>query len=146
MLRDLWIDPSQKCRGLLSVLYAGETPIEYHYGMLENDILHYWFPTYETTHQQYSPGTAIFLEIAKLAPVMSIGTIDLGIGDHPYKHKFADTIISLPMGCISHYPLRFVKEKVRLAISENARKLPGKAMLKKIVRGAWPSFGKELFQ
>ena len=146
MLYRLWEDPSESCRGLLSALYAGDTLVAVHYGMMENGILHYWFPTYYRKYHQFSPGTAIFLEIARQAHTLGIKKIDLGYGEQPYKHKFSNTITEMPFGCVSCCDLTFVRERLRHAFAQGAKRIPGKPMLKKIIRSVWPSMGQGAFQ
>ncbi len=146
MLRELWFDPKQSCRGLLSVLYAGDTLVAAHYGMLEGGILHYWFPAYESRFHQYSPGTAMFLEIALQAPSIGIRKIDLGYGEQPYKHKFVDTLTQMPYGAVSNCRLSMLRERMRLMLSSSAKRIPGKPLLKRIVRRAWPNFGAQPFR
>lgn len=146
MLYRLWEEPGESCRGLLSALYAGDTIVSLHYGILEGGILHYWFPTYDRQYQQYSPGTAIFLEIARQASSLGIQKIDLGYGEQPYKHKFADTITQVPFGCISSSRLSLLRERMRLAWTRGLKRMPGKPLLKKMVRGIWPSMGGGAFR
>ena len=141
MLRTLWTENENSCRGLLSVLYAGDTMIAAHYGMLEGSLLHYWFPVYDPQYHLYSPGTAMFLEIANLAPSLGIKKIDLGYGDQPYKHKFVDTITEMPYGCVTSCPLTYFKERSRRTIAARVKQIPGKPLLKRVLRGIWPSFG-----
>jgi len=141
MLYRLWEEPTESCRGLLSTLYAGDTIVSLHYGIMEGDILHYWFPTYDRQYHQYSPGTAIFLEIARQASSLGIRKIDFGYGDQPYKYKFADTITQVPFGCISSCRLSLMRERMHLALTSGLKRMPGKPLLKKIVRGLWPSMG-----
>jgi CelD/BcsL family acetyltransferase involved in cellulose biosynthesis len=146
MMHQLWDDQAQPCRGLLSALYAGDTLVALHYGMIENGILHYWFPTYLREHHQYSPGTAIFLEIANQAPSLGIDKIDLGYGEQPYKHKFADTITQMPFGLVSCNKICFMKERLRLACAKQVKRIPGKPMLKRLVRSIWPKLGHAAFE
>jgi CelD/BcsL family acetyltransferase involved in cellulose biosynthesis len=141
MLHTLWAEKENRCRGLLSVLYAGDTIIAAHYGMLEDDWLHYWFPVYDPKYQQYSPGTAMFLEIAKAATAAGIKKIDLGYGEQAYKHKFVDTITEMPYGCITSCRLTYFKEQSRRVIAARVKQIPGKPLLKRMLRGIWPSFG-----
>ena len=146
MLRTLWAENSESCRGLLSVLYAGDTMVAAHYGMVEHGILHYWFPVYEETYHQYSPGTAMFLEIAKQSPSLGIKKIDMGYGEQPYKHKFVDTITEMPFGCVCICPFHRLRERSVRFLASSTKRIPGKAVLKKVVRGLWPQFGSNFYQ
>ncbi len=145
MLRTLWQDRNQACRGLLSVLYAGDTMVAAHYGLLERGILHYWFPVFDPAYHQYSPGTAIFLEIANQADRLGIKKIDLGYGDQPYKHKFVDTITHAPYGCVSTCKLRLLRERARFWLGTSVKHLPAKPMLKRITRRLWTGLGQQAY-
>ena len=142
MLRTLWREKQNACRGLLSVLYAGDELVAAHFGMIEGSLLHYWFPTYEPEYHAYSPGTAMFLEISKQAPGLGVKKIDLGCGEQAYKHKFVDTITEMPFGCIASSPITYYTERSRLAVNFGLKRLPGKPTLKRVLRRCWPSFGK----
>lgn len=146
MLRTLWEETHEPCRGLLSVLYAGDTMVAAHYGMIEDDWLHYWFPVYDTKYHVYSPGTAMFLEIARQAQARGVKKIDLGYGDQPYKHKFVDIITQMPYGCATACPITRVRERMRLSMLAGAKRLPGKPLLKRLVRSVWPKFGRAQFE
>jgi CelD/BcsL family acetyltransferase involved in cellulose biosynthesis len=146
MLRTLWEENHEPCRGLLSVLYAGDTMVAAHYGMIEDDWLHYWFPVYDPKYHVYSPGTAMFLEIARQAQARGVKKIDLGYGEQPYKHKFVDTITQMPYGCATWCPITRVRERTRLSMIAGAKRLPGKPLLKRLVRSVWPKFGRAQFE
>jgi CelD/BcsL family acetyltransferase involved in cellulose biosynthesis len=146
MLRTLWESDSENCRGLLSVLYAGDKLVAAHYGMLEGKILHYWFPVYDPAYHQYSPGTAIFLEIARQADTLGIKKIDLGYGAQPYKYKFVDTITEMPFGCVSNCKLTLLRERAKVLWTAGIKRVPGKPLLKKIVRSLWPQLGQDSYQ
>jgi CelD/BcsL family acetyltransferase involved in cellulose biosynthesis len=141
MLHTLWQEKQHRCRGLLSVLYAGDRIVAAHFGMLEGTLLHYWFPTYDPEYNAYSPGTAMFLEIAKEAPKIGVKKIDLGCGEQAYKHKFVDTITEMPHGCVTTNSLTYLKEASRQKLAKGIKQIPGKPMLKRILREVWPSFG-----
>ncbi len=49
--------------------------------MIEGDLIHYWFPVYDTTYSYGSPGTILFLEIAKQAVDHGVKSIDFGYGE-----------------------------------------------------------------
>ncbi len=146
MLRTLWAENMESCRGLLSVLYAGDTLVAAHYGMIEHDLLHYWFPVYDEAYHQYSPGTAMFLEIAKLSQSLGIKKIDMGYGEQSYKHKFVDTITQMPFGYVSTCKWSRMRERSKLFLASNSKRLPGKTIIKKVVRGLWPTIGNRSYQ
>ncbi len=145
MLNELW-QHRDGCRGLLSALYAGDTLIASHFGLLDRGILHYWFPTYDHSRGDCSPGTAMFLEMAKQSPEHGIQKIDLGYGDHSFKHKIADTISEVPHGIITSSRIRFGVAAASCRLQNLVRSLPGKQSIKRTIRWARPSIDKHLFE
>ncbi len=146
MMRDLWEDRTSACRGLLSCLYAGDTLVAVHYGMIEGDWLHYWFPTYEPCYHQYSPGTALFLEIARRSEQLGVSKIDMGYGEQGYKIKLTDTITEMPYGYFHRSRLRRGLKKSKLLACAALKQIPFKETAKKIVRSVWPGFGQAKYQ
>ena len=145
MLNDLW-QFRDGCRGLLSALYAGDTLVASHFGLLDGEILHYWFPTYDHQYREASPGTAMFLEMATQAPQLGIRKIDLGYGDHDFKHKIADTVTEVPYGLVTTSRLRFHAETVSSRAQQWVRSLPGKQKIKRMIRWVSPSIDRHLFE
>ncbi len=55
LLRDLWSQRSNACRGVLNALCTqAYTLVAAHFGLREGKWLHYWFPTYDPEFHQYS--------------------------------------------------------------------------------------------
>lgn len=127
------------CRGLLSVLYAGDTLVAGHYGMIEGSMMHYWFPVYDFQFQQYSPGTALFLAIADEATKLGIKKIDFGYGEQPYKIKLTDTISELPYGRVDCSTVRWWGHRCATWLNDCRSSLPFKECLKPIVRRIYPN-------
>jgi CelD/BcsL family acetyltransferase involved in cellulose biosynthesis len=86
--------------GLLSVLYAGDRIAAIHLGMRSDTVWHYWFAAYNRELQQYSPGLIILLEMIRSAPTIGIQTLTLGVGDEPYKLRFATGSTRLASGSV----------------------------------------------
>lgn len=128
-------------RGLLSVLWAGDALVSTHFGMIEGDLLHYWFPTYNVTHGRYSPGTALFKSIVRDATENGLRVIDMGYGEQPYKRKQTDTITTVHHGSVSNCPLHRSWCRMRLAMDRLAKQMPMKESLKRILRTVKPDAG-----
>ena len=128
-------------RGLLSILWAGDKPVAGHFGILEDTILHYWFPVYDPLFGRYSPGTALYIDIVRSAPKIGIECIDMGYGEQPYKLRQTDVVSEVSYGSITssklHFQLRCCEHKVAEAI----KAAPMKPMLKKILRRIQPTAG-----
>lgn len=72
----------------LGALYAGETLIAVHLGIRSHNVLHMWFPAYNTDFERYSPGLILLLKLAEQAADRNIVRIDLGPGEERYKQNF----------------------------------------------------------
>ncbi|TWU59847.1 hypothetical protein Poly51_01200 [Rubripirellula tenax] len=128
-------------RGLLSVLRAGDTVVAAHYGMIENDLLHYWFPTYAVEYSRYSPGTALFKEIVRKADRHGIRCIDMGYGEQPYKRKQTDTITTVAHGCVTGSTVYRNLRAIRLTATSVVKQFPMKGPLKRMLRMVKPDAG-----
>ena len=146
LIQDLWQLRGSECRGVLSALYAGKQLVAVHYGMLEREWLHYWFPTYDPTFHQYSPGTALFLEIARQAKSLGIEKIDMGYGEQPYKHKLTDSCKTMAFGLVTASPWRKWKEQVRLQSVQLMKQVPFKGQAKQLLRSVCPSWGRSKYE
>jgi CelD/BcsL family acetyltransferase involved in cellulose biosynthesis len=87
-------------RGKLSALYAGEKLIAVHFGMQTDTVLHYWFPVYDPAFQEYSPGIALLLEIARDAAESGIRRIDLGKGTEDFKISMRTAAFDVAAGSV----------------------------------------------
>ncbi|GII93508.1 GNAT family N-acetyltransferase [Sinosporangium siamense] len=93
--------------GLLSVLYAGDTPVAVEFGLRSATVYERWFGAYDADgFPQYSPGLVMLLRFAQAAADDGLTTIDLGKGNEPYKEFFASSHIPLAEGWISSPSVR----------------------------------------
>jgi CelD/BcsL family acetyltransferase involved in cellulose biosynthesis len=86
--------------GMLSVLWAGERIAAAHLGLRAKHVLHYWFPCYDITLKDYSPGLVLLMELAHNAAGCGISVIDLGRADAPYKQRFMSAGIAIAEGAV----------------------------------------------
>ena len=128
-------------RGLLSVLRAGENVVAAHYGIIEDDLLHYWFPTYDPKYARYSPGTALFRQIVAAASDHGIRYIDMGYGEQPYKLKQTDTKSEITYGCISRSSMYRRWRNLETAAVGMIKQAPMKESLKRVWRRIQPQAG-----
>lgn len=92
--------------GMLSALYAGDRLVAAHFGMRSQDVLHYWFPTYDPALGRYSPGRVLLLELVKAGGSAGIRQIDLGKGDSQFKRSFMSGQTPLLEGVVDFRPVR----------------------------------------
>jgi len=80
-----------ECVGIMSALRAGDSTIALHFGLTRGSLLHYWFPVYDPQFAKYSPGLVLLLDLAASAGEHGVDTIDLGMGEHSYKLRVANS-------------------------------------------------------
>lgn len=129
------------CRLITSALYAGDTLVAGHIGMIERDQLYYWFPAYDHQYHVYSPGTALFLEIANEAEKSGIKKIDFGYGEQPYKLKLTDSVSEMQFGSFDVSRTRWHTSKLIHFVKLQRKQLPFRESLKRVLRKFAPNFG-----
>ena len=144
VLRYLLESPG-KIRGQNSVLWAGDQVIAAHFGLVEDELLHYWFPTYDTRFAEGSPGTELFLQIAEAAPSFGIRRIDFGYGDQPYKHILTNVRSRCPYGTVTQASSQMFPYRLSQTLTRGLKWLPGKEIAKRILRRFHPNWGQQHF-
>ena len=112
---------SAEFAGMLSVLWAGTTPVAAHLGLRARSLLHWWFPAHDPAHAKLAPGRILLLEVIRHAAETGLAALDLGAGEEGYKRRFADAEVTLQSGTIGRVsPLR----RLGLAAQAVARRAP----------------------
>jgi CelD/BcsL family acetyltransferase involved in cellulose biosynthesis len=145
-LHQLFSVEGESLRGLLSVLYAGHTPVAAHFGMLDGDLLHYWFPVFETEYSYGSPGTQLFLDVARSAAAAGVRSIDLGYGEQAYKHKLTNVVSEMSFGAIDPNSLRRLAVRTRLQVKSSLKQWGIKDRIKPWIRRIYPEMGRGNFE
>lgn len=145
LLQELQTEETTATRGVLNVLYAGRTPVALHYGLIENDWMHYWFPTYDPRFGEYSPGTQLFLDIANRAQELGLVAIDMGYGEQAYKHKLTNVVTSMQYGMLDRNPWRRAWFHRQWSLRNQLRSLKAGIAIKPIVRRWLPEWGRSRF-
>ena len=133
-------------KGLLSAMYAGDELVATHFGMLTDNILHYWFPVYDRKFHRYSPGTELLLEVAREACDHGISKLDLGYGDDDYKFRFCNGREAVSCGQISFSKVGFQVARQRYLLRQKLKGIPLKPLVKSVLRGVFPGFGQWNFK
>lgn len=94
------------CSGVLSVLYAGETPVAAHFGLRSRTVLSCWFPSYDPEFAKFSPGLVLHLRMAEAAAAADIEMLDLGRGDAEYKDALKTGELTVYEGSVTRPGLR----------------------------------------
>ncbi|MBC3870103.1 GNAT family N-acetyltransferase [Undibacterium oligocarboniphilum] len=100
-VNNIFEQTSPEFSGMLSTLYAGDHLVAAHFGMRSGQVLHYWFPWYDTDYAEFSPGLILLAACAREAQQHGITLIDLGRGEQAYKQRFATDFIPLCEGAIA---------------------------------------------
>ncbi len=132
---------NEPLRGLLSVLWAGETVVAAHFGMVERGRLHYWFPAYDPEFAQYSPGTALFTELVRASTKNGIDCIDMGYGEQPYKQKQTATATQVAFGTITDSRWHRFSYHTQRRLVDCLKRMPMKQTFKRAWRAVYPTAG-----
>lgn len=141
LLRNLHEKSDPQTRVIVSVLRAGEHVVATHIGMIDRNLLHYWFPSYNKEFAKYSPGTALFKEIVRASSDHGIDCIDMGYGEQPYKRKQTDTITTVSHGCVTPSRVYLQWKRATKAAGSALKNVPMKEQLKYVLRTVQPTAG-----
>lgn len=84
------LPPSETCSPMFSTLHCGDTLIASHFGLRCGHTLHYWFPVYDASFSDYSPGRILMWDMIRHAAAAGIRDMDFGEGDTESKRTFAN--------------------------------------------------------
>ena len=146
VLRSIFERTSEAFSGQLSVVRAGDELVAMHFGMINDDILHYWFPVFDPRFSKYSPGTILMLKSCEAAAARGITRVDLTFGDDPYKFKFANASSDVLAGYLTFNPIQQFLERSRYETRLLLKKIPFKPQAKTLLRKVYPGFGGWNFQ
>jgi CelD/BcsL family acetyltransferase involved in cellulose biosynthesis len=97
---ELAVCANDDCRGIVSVLSAGDRPVAAHLGLVGPWGLAWWFPSYDGTLSRFSPGTIMLFALAEEAANRGIAQIDLGAGQDGYKFSLANASYPVAGGAV----------------------------------------------
>ena len=141
LLRHLHPIQSNEFSGILSTLHAGDRLVAAHFGMLTDQMLHYWFPTFDIEFNQFSPGTELLLRVAKECCDRNLDKLDLGFGDDDYKFKFSNGNDRVSCGLMTDSKIAFQAAKARYIWRQRLKAMPLKPAVKRVLRKVYPGFG-----
>jgi CelD/BcsL family acetyltransferase involved in cellulose biosynthesis len=108
--------------GLLSVLYAGETPVAAHFGLRYGHVLAHWFPAYDTRFGRQSPGLIQHLRMAEETAAIGVDLIDMGKGSGRYKQTLKSRDLLVAQGMATGGPLLAGPHRMRSGLSRWVRR------------------------
>ena len=124
LLERVWAIDTPAFAGRLSVLWHDTHIVAAHYGMRSATVWHWWFPTYNKTYAEFSPGGILLLRLAEEAATTGVRHIDLGKGDDVYKQSFATGGIPLVEGSVQLPSLTRDWRRARIAGRELLQRSP----------------------
>ena len=122
-------------------MHAGDRLVAAHFGMLTDQMLHYWFPTFDIEFSQYSPGTELLLQVTKDCCDRSLGKLDLGFGDDDYKFKFSNANDWVSCGLMTDSSIAFKAAKTCHFLRQRMKSMPLNPTVKRVLRKVYPGFG-----
>jgi CelD/BcsL family acetyltransferase involved in cellulose biosynthesis len=117
----LFSSHSDRFGGLLSLLYAGETPVAAHFGICSDQVLAHWFPAYDAHYSRHSPGLIQHLRMAEETAALGIQVIDMGTGAERYKQTLKSHDLLVAEGMIAQGSLYATAYRIRGAMASWAR-------------------------
>ena len=141
LLREIHKVRSDHFSGILSTMYVGDRFVAGHFGMVTDQLLHYWFPTFDPEFSRFSPGTELLLRVAEECTNRGIVKLDLGYGDDAYKFKFCNSTDRASCGLITNSGLGFQAAKARFVWRQRLKEIPLKPAVKRVLRKVYPDFG-----
>ncbi|MFF8293213.1 GNAT family N-acetyltransferase [Streptomyces sp. NPDC016309] len=133
LLRELRSTKAATCTGILSVLYAGDRPIAWLFGLRSRRLMHDWFSTYDPAAAHFSPGMLLRMKVAEAAASAGIERIDLGKGTEPFKNTIKTSDVPLAEGWVERPT---VAAKARRAQMEAVTRLRSAATRRPVMRRA----------
>jgi CelD/BcsL family acetyltransferase involved in cellulose biosynthesis len=88
------------CRGMVSVMSAGDQQMAIALGLIGPSGLHVWFSSYNPDWGNLSPGTIMWCLLAEEAAARGIARIDFGGGQDSYKFSLANTSYPVAGGAV----------------------------------------------
>lgn len=113
LVDDLFSTHTSHFGGLLSVLYAGQTPVAAHFALRSGHVLSGCFPAYDTRFGKHSPG--LILQMRRSEAIVSLGVrlIDMGRGPEQYKQTLKNHDLFVAEGMVTRGPLRTAAHRAR---------------------------------
>lgn len=141
LLRELHNVKQPNFQGILQAMWAGDELVCVHFGMMTDEILHYWFPIYDYQFSRYSPGTEMMMRVAEHAANRGVKKLDLGYGDDQWKFKFCNGNQAVINGQINFNSIELMLAQKRYELRNRLKQIPLKPHLKTVLRTVFPGFG-----
>lgn len=87
--------PVPDCSLVLATLEAGDKTLAQHLGLRHHGILSWWFPTYDVSARDASPGRLLLWQMIRNATESRLNLIDYGAGEAQYKRQFSTATLRM---------------------------------------------------
>ena len=141
LLRAIHQEEVDGLRSSLSVLWANDTLVAAHFGMVSGDVMQYWFPAFDPEYSKYSPGLQLLVDLIRSNSEAGINKIDFSYGSSRYKETFANSQRDVIFGQVNSNPLMFQLAKQRYQLRIKLKGVPMKKHLKVVLRMLYPGYG-----
>lgn len=143
LLDEMHAEKSETFAGVLTMVYAGDTPVAGHFGLRTASTLVGWFPAYDPEFARYSPGIMHHLHMAEHAAGAGLQQVDMGKGGREYKSWLKSGDLFVAEGRVSRpSPAAAVHWMGRTPINKARTIVTDRPNLYKIVDRVLKSFGR----
>jgi CelD/BcsL family acetyltransferase involved in cellulose biosynthesis len=146
LLTNLYASETAGCRGVLSVLYAGDQRVAAHFGIASRRVLHCWFPVFDREFHACSPGTELYLQVVLAAAATGVERVDFGYGDEPFKLRLANRLGRLACGRVGGPGWLWQLDRLKDTTLRRVRRSRYRILIRDTVRRFAPSAGKPVVQ
>jgi CelD/BcsL family acetyltransferase involved in cellulose biosynthesis len=105
-LRALYNSGDPEFVGEITLLYFGDHLAALEFGLRAGDVMHSWFPAFDRTYAQVSPGILLMDGMIEACGARGITKVDLGIGHDQYKRHASNAPVPVWAGTLPVAPLR----------------------------------------
>lgn len=104
ILEELSVSPNEDCRGVVTVLRAGDQVLAVNSTLTGPGVISGWFMGHDPEMKQFSPGKLILLATAKEAARRGITRFELGAGQDDYKCRVSNGSYPVAGGAVWAIP------------------------------------------
>jgi CelD/BcsL family acetyltransferase involved in cellulose biosynthesis len=116
--------PSADARGVLSSLEVDGRLVAVHFGLMDAQVMHYWFPAYDADWARQGPGNALLTHILEALATRGVTELHLGPGDFRTKEAMGCWQFPVVRGCVSGGGVVAAARAAAEAIERRAEALP----------------------
>jgi CelD/BcsL family acetyltransferase involved in cellulose biosynthesis len=113
LVDDLFSTRTSHFGGLLSVLYAGQTPAAAHFGLRSGRILAHCYPAYDARLSKHSPGLIHHLRMIEETAALGVHLIDMGRGPERYKQTLKNHDLHVAEGMVTRGAVHAAAHRAR---------------------------------